>query len=179
MSQYITFWLHQVVKNELIHDILAPFVVKKWVDMSHSGSVGILKRVGTSHSGWHLHHNYDMKLNCLCQEWDACRKFENPSKEHCCLFFLPSKNLLSHVDLQVILQSSKTPLGRFYTNYIIFRNVEIFKFNQLNFFWRRILKSQEYFTSFKWNLHKKNNLTKMCGSYQGTMAILLLWVELL
>jgi hypothetical protein len=72
-----------------------------------------------------------MKLNCLCQEWGTCDKFENPSKEHCCLFFLPSKNLLFHVDLPVILQSSKTPLGRFDTSYIIFRNVEILKSNQL------------------------------------------------
>jgi hypothetical protein len=75
-----------------------------------------------------------MKLNRLCQEWGACRKFENPRKEHCCLFFLPSKNLLSHVDLHshlTVIQNTLTPLGRFDTNYIIFKNVENFKFNQL------------------------------------------------
>jgi hypothetical protein len=81
--------------------------------------------------------------------------------------------MLTYSHLTVI-QNTLTPLGRFDTNYIIFRNVESFKFNQLIFFWRKILKSQEYFISFKWNLHQFFFLTKMCGScqrYYGHFAV--------
>jgi len=110
-----------VVKNEPIHHILAPSVVrkwantshsgsirsKKWVHMSHSGSVGILKCVGASHSGMIFCTTMTWNSMASAKNEGACRKFENPSKEHCCLFFLPSKNLLSHVDLQSSYSTSK------------------------------------------------------------------------
>ncbi len=60
--------------------------------------------------------------------------------------------MLTYSHLTVI-QNTLTPLGRFDTNYIIFRNVENFKSSELNVFWRKMWKSQEYFISFKWNLH--------------------------
>jgi hypothetical protein len=130
MSQYVTFWLCRYSETCLLHHILDDIcTTMTW----NSNSIASAK------NGAHA-----VSLKTLAKNIASFSSY--PAR----IYYL----MLTYSRLRVI-QNTLTPLGRFDTNYIIFRNVENFKSNQfIIIFGRKRLKSQECFISFKWNLQK-------------------------